>query len=134
MRSGECGFRIAAIIGIVSAVAAPRLANATGRMQLRGAVHDVRLALAGARSSALRRGDYVAFVGDAKAGSVRVVSGGDTLFYRDLTARGATLSLTRDSITFAPTGLGWGAANTTIVVSRGTRAETLVVSRLGRVR
>jgi hypothetical protein len=49
-------------------------------------------------------------------------------------AHGVTLRASRDTLTFAPTGLGHGASNTTIVVSRGRRADTLVVSRLGRVR
>jgi len=35
---------------------------------------------------------------------------------------------------YAPNGLGYGASNLTLVLRRGERAETLVVSRLGRVR
>jgi Tfp pilus assembly protein FimT len=47
---------------------------------------------------------------------------------------GVTLSTTRDSITFDVRGLGYGAANLTLVARRGRAADTLVVSRLGRVR
>ena len=47
---------------------------------------------------------------------------------------GVSLSSTRDSITFDVRGLGWGAANLTLSVRRGAAAETLTVSRLGRVK
>jgi hypothetical protein len=42
--------------------------------------------------------------------------------------------VTRDSIAFYPSGLGYGAANTRLIVSRGAAAETVTVSRAGRVR
>ena len=48
-------------------------------------------------------------------------------------ARRATIAVTRDSITYAPTGLGYGAANTRIIVARGRWADTITTSRLGRV-
>lgn len=47
---------------------------------------------------------------------------------------GVELTTTRDSIIFDLRGLGYGAANLTLVARRGNAAETLVVSRLGRVR
>lgn len=122
------------LIGAILAITAPRLSALTGRAMLRGGVADVRTALTLARAAALRRGEFVAFVGDAARGRIRVVSGADTLYARDLAARGIAITLTRDSITFAPSGVGWGAANTTITVRRGALVDTVVVSRLGRVR
>ena len=47
---------------------------------------------------------------------------------------GVTLATTRDSISFDVRGLGFGAANLTLVARRGAAADTLVVSRLGRLR
>lgn len=47
---------------------------------------------------------------------------------------GVALSTTRDSITFDVRGLGYGAANLTLVATRGRSSDTLVVSRLGRTR
>jgi len=35
---------------------------------------------------------------------------------------------------YAPNGLGYGASNLTVVLRRGSAAETIFVSRLGRVR
>ncbi len=122
------------VIGIVAAIAGPRLAGLTGRLSLRAGAYEVRTALSIARAAAVRRGEFVAFVGDAARGRIRVVSGADTLYARDLGARGIALALTRDSITWAPSGQGWGAANTTITLERRGRTDTITVSRLGRVR
>jgi hypothetical protein len=105
------------------------------RVSVKGATQDVVLALSAARAAASRRGAYASFVADTKTGHLRVVSGGETLLDRDiLHMRGVRLEASRESVTFAPGGLGWGAANTTVIVSRGTRSDTVVMSRLGRVR
>ena len=124
-----------AVTGILLAVAVPRAGGLLDRLGVRGASQDVSLALALARAGATRRGDYVSFVADSRTGRIRVRAGGETLFERDLArTRGVRLDVTRESLTLAPTGLGWGPANTTVVVSRGGRADTIVTSRLGRVR
>ena len=123
-----------AIIGIVLAIAVPSVRTTMDRMNRKSATHDVILALWAARNAATMRGEYVSFVVDAPNGRVRVVSGADTIFSRDLAARrGVQLDVTRDSITYAPTGVGYGAANTRIVVSRGGKSDTITTSRLGRV-
>ena len=122
------------IVGLTAGIAVPRFAALATRLMLRGGSYDVHAALAIAQAQAVRRGELVAFVGDGPPGRIRVVAGTDTLFARDLGARGLTLALTRDSITWSPNGQGWGAANTTIIVSRRGLADTITVSRLGRVR
>ena len=122
------------MMGIVAAIAVPNIRTMLDRMGVRGATQDVVLGLWAARNVATTRGEYVGFVVDATAGRVRVMAAGDTIFARDITARhGVAVSVTRDSITYAPTGIGYGAANTRIVLSRGRRADTITTSRLGRV-
>ena len=126
---------VLALLAILTTLSVPRAAGVVDRFNLRSATQDVVLGLAAARAAATRRGDYASFIADPRAGRVRVVCGGEVLFERDLARRrGVRLEATRESVTFAPTGLGWGAANTTIVVSRGGRADTITTSRLGRVR
>lgn len=123
-----------ALLGIVVAVAVPNLRTIADRLNVRAATQDVVLGLWAARNVAAMRGENTSFIVDAAAGRVRVVTGADTVFTRELAARrGVQVSVTRDSITYAPTGLGYGAANTTIVISRGRRADTITTSRLGRV-
>lgn len=124
-----------AVLGVLSSIAVPRAAALVDRISVRGATQDVVLAIAAARAAATRRGAYASFVADPRTGRLRVVSGGETLLERDvLHKRGVRIEASRESVTFAPGGLGWGAANTTVIVSRGTRADTIVMSRLGRVR
>jgi prepilin-type N-terminal cleavage/methylation domain-containing protein len=123
------------IIGVAAAVTVPRTAAVVDRLNVRGATQDVLAAFATARATAARRGAYVSFVADPEQGHVRVVSGGTVVLERDLRAmRGVKLAASRESVTFAPSGLGWGAANTTVVVSRGGQTDTIVTSRLGRIR
>lgn len=124
-----------AILGVLAAIAVPRAITAMDRLSVRGAVEDVVLTLAAARAAASRGDAYVSFVADTRNGRVRAVSGGEVLAERDLAhGRGVRLEASRESVTFAPGGLGWGAANTTVIVSRGSRSDTVVMSRLGRVR
>ena len=67
--------------------------------------------------------------------AVTVFAGPDTIERRPLgTVHGVRLTVTRDSIAYAANGMGYGAANTRVILSRGAAAETVTVSRLGRVR
>jgi hypothetical protein len=47
---------------------------------------------------------------------------------------GVRLAATRDSMTYYPDGLALGGANLSIVLSRGAAADTVIVSREGRVK
>ena len=124
-----------AIMGTLAGIAVPRAVRAMDRLGVRGATQDILLTLAAARAAASRRDAYVSFVADTRAGRLRVVSAGEVLVERDLAhVRGVKLEASRESVTFAPGGLGWGAANTTVIVTRGSRSDTVVMSRLGRVR
>jgi prepilin-type N-terminal cleavage/methylation domain-containing protein len=48
--------------------------------------------------------------------------------------RGVSVTATNPSVAFAPTGLAWGVSNSSITLSRGSHVETVIVSRVGRVR
>lgn len=125
----------ATLVALAAAVAGPRTGAALDRIRLRQAGGEVAEALAEGRSAAIARSQYVRVVVDEGGGAVRVEADTQLLRHRDLRAlHRVSLRATRDTVTYAPTGLGWGLANTTIVVARGARAETLTVSRLGRVR
>jgi len=125
----------ATLVALVAALAVPRTGAALDRIRLTQAGGEVAEALAVGRTAAIARSAYVRVVLDEAAGALRVETDEETLRHRDL--RGlhrVALRATRDTVTYAPTGLGYGLANTTIVVARGARAETVTVSRLGRVR
>ncbi len=47
---------------------------------------------------------------------------------------GVEMAVSREKIRIYPTGIGWGAANTKLVFTRGAAAESLTTSRLGRIK
>ena len=89
--------------------------------------------LALARDHAIATGDRTAVRFDMSGTRVVVHAGPDTIAIGDFHGRGLTLHATRDSLSYAASGLGVGAANLRVVLSRSTRADTITVSRLGRV-
>ena len=89
--------------------------------------------LALARDHAIATGRRTAVRFDGAATRVVVHAAQDTLAIGDFHGRGLTLRATRDSLSYAPSGLGVGAANLQIVLTRSSRADTITVSRLGRV-
>ena len=49
-------------------------------------------------------------------------------------SHGVLLQVSNPVVVFGPSGIGWGASNTKIVLSRGSQAETITLSRVGRVK
>lgn len=138
MRRGSTLFELGvvlALIGLCAGMAMPRFTGYRDRIATEAAAASVIAALSTARYAALRNGVVTAIRFDTVAARLVVHTVTDTLLVRDLTAaHGARLAASRDSIAYAGNGMGYGAANTQLVVGRGAAAETLVVSRLGRVR
>lgn len=123
------------LIAIVSSMAVPAFARVRDRAAVHGATSALVSALAGARHHALRWQRRTAVRFDTAAAGAVVHAGSDTLSRSRLRdVFGVALAATRDSIAFYPTGLGYGAANTRLIVARGAAAETVTVSRAGRVR
>lgn len=126
---------VCVLLALLSAVALRPLGRELDRIAARDAVRAAALAIAQARGDALARRAIVAVRIDTVAGTVALRTGGRTLRVLALGhTYGVTLSTTRDSIAFDVRGLGYGAANLTLVARRGGAADTLVVSRLGRTR
>ena len=126
---------VCTFLALLAGLTVPRIGAVLDAVRLDQAAHEVAGALTLARATAIGRGAFVHVVIDEAAGAVRVESGGDTLRTRALrTLHRVSLRASRDTITYAPTGMGHGVANSTIVVGIGARAETVTVSRLGRMR
>jgi Tfp pilus assembly protein FimT len=86
-----------------------------------------------ARDHALATSARTAVRLDVPRQRVLVHRGIDTLAVADFAQRGVHLEATRDSMAYSASGLGVGAANLRVILTRGSRADTLTVSRLGRV-
>ena len=123
------------IIGLVTVPAVHALAYQLDRIAARSAIAEAAGVIARARDEALTRREPVGLRIDARSGTLTLRAGEQRLALHTLGhVHGVTLASTRDSIAFDPRGLGYGAANLTLIARRGTAADTLVVSRLGRVR
>ena len=123
------------VIALLTGVATPRFVRYRDRLNVHSATMDVVSALSRARSVAYERSTRAAATFDVPTATLAVHSYGDTLEVRPLGALyGVTLGVSRDSVTYAANAMGFGASNTRIIVSRGAIAETVTVSRLGRVK
>jgi Tfp pilus assembly protein FimT len=125
---------VLALTAIILGIAIPRMRHAAERAAVRGAVADVVATLSTARQLAASHGGVSVAI-DAGAATIRVVRDGDTVITRALGRMfGVAVTSSRDSLAYDGRGLGSGAANLTFVVLRGSTVDTVVVSRLGRVR
>lgn len=137
----RCGSTLVEQLVIMSVVGVLAAAGVTGAARLLDAawVHitarDIGDLFALAREAATSTGTRTAVRLDANAGRIAVHSSSDTIARYDVVSHGGVrLETSRDSMAYAPSGLGFGAANLRVVLRKGASAETLTVSRLGRVR
>jgi type II secretory pathway pseudopilin PulG len=138
MRTGmtlvEVGVTVS-ILGLLAGLTFPRFGSYRDRIAVDAATSSTMSLLATARHAALRRATRTAIHLDSTRGTVFIISGVDTLERRPLReVHNVEFSTSRDSIAFAPSGLGYGASNTQIILRRGLAADTISVSRLGRAR
>jgi type II secretory pathway pseudopilin PulG len=126
---------VLAIIGLASTMAVRQLGLYLDRAAVHSAIVEAAAVVARARDEAvaLRTPASVRFdtIGDA----LELRMAGALLSRAALGhAHGVALSANRDSLAYDLRGLGYGAANLTLVARRGRAADSLVVSRLGRLR
>ncbi len=138
MRHGTTLIEIMAVLVLISLlllISIPRLGRGRDSVAVRSAREQVVSALAVARSRAIFGSRTVAVRFDTLASRVLLLAAADTELVRDVGQEfGVAMVASRDSIAYGPTGRGYGAANTRIILARGAAAETVTVSRLGRVR
>ena len=126
---------VLAMIGVLSGIAVPNVSAARDRAVVRDGATELVAVLDAARAAAQRRGVPAVAAFDAPGGTARVIVERDTILVHQLGAElGVSLRTSRDSVVYGPSGRGYGAANTTLIVARGAAEDTVTVSRLGRVR
>lgn len=124
------------VIGVVIGLATPRIAGHVDRLAVRRAGDEtaafynrVRIAAVyrAVRVRVVFRGDSLVAVAEGVTDSVVGIVPGPT-------RHGVLLTASRPEIMLYPNGLGLGAANTKLVFRRGAAADSLTISRLGRIR
>jgi prepilin-type N-terminal cleavage/methylation domain-containing protein len=125
------------IAAVLLGVALPRLRPALDRVATEAAAGDITAALATTRHTAIARGQRARLVIAADSLRLDLWSGtawtGAARWPGPATHR-VSLQVSNPVVAFSPTGVGWGASNTTITLRRGSQVETITTSRVGRVR
>lgn len=138
MRNGMTAIEMIVALSVIAAmmgIMVPTVGRLRDGIAVRNATAEALSAFATARRSAIVRGAPVGVGVDRPPGFVTVRVNGGMLLQRDLERTyGVTISSTRDSTAYSPLGHGLGAANLSLVIARGVVAETIFVSREGRVR
>ncbi|HEY7192607.1 MAG TPA: prepilin-type N-terminal cleavage/methylation domain-containing protein [Gemmatimonadales bacterium] len=128
---------VVVIAGVLLGFWLPRAARLQDWLETERAARDVTTALAVGRNGAVMQSTRA-----------RVVIAPDTLRIDRLgltgwmpwwrlpgpASHGVILEVSNPIVTFGPTGMGWGVSNTRIVLRRGSQAETVTTSRVGRVK
>lgn len=143
MRKDFSGFTFLELLVVICIAAVlvtiwiPRARELLDRIETDSATRDVTTALAVGRHGAVMQSTRA-----------RVMIASDTLRIDRLgptgwapwwrrpgpASRGVALEVSNPNVIFGPTGMGWGASNTKIVLRRGSQVETITLSRVGRVK
>ena len=123
------------IVSILSAIAIPWAGDVLDRVKVRGAAFEIESLFSAARHIAIARAAHATVDIDTVARTISVIIGSDTVRKREIgAAHDVLLSASRTRMSYTATGMGYGAANLSVAVRRNRAADTVFVSRLGRVR
>ena len=123
------------ILSILSAITIPWAGKVLDRVKVRSAAVEIESLFSAARHIAIARAVQATVEIDPTAQSISVSVGSDTVRKRDIgAAHDVRLSASRARMSYSATGMGYGAANLSVVVRRNAAVDTVFVSRLGRVR
>ncbi len=126
---------VIAIASALMAIVVPRSSRFLDRIEVSGAVTEIESLFFLARHAAIARGTQVTLDIDNVGGTVSLRAGNELIQSRPVgAAHKVTLYANRTSIVYSATGVGYGAANLSLIVARNRVVDTIVVSRLGRVR
>jgi prepilin-type N-terminal cleavage/methylation domain-containing protein len=123
------------ILSILSAIAIPWMGGILDRAKVRSAVVEIESLFSAARHIAIARARQATVEIDPVEQSINISVGSDTVRKREIgAAHDVQISATRARMSYSATGMGYGAANLSVVVRRNASVDTVFVSRLGRVR
>src|SRR5512140_2154967 len=125
------------IIGVLASVVVPPMRRYLDQAAVRGGSERFVAVHAVTRQSAILNGRLSRYVLDRGTNTVvvslRTPQGRwDTV--RVVPLGDLRLTVSQPTVTFNPLGVGYGASNTTVIFARGASAETVTVSRTGRLR
>lgn len=127
---------VCVIVGILMAVGTPTVVTVLDRMAVARAMNETTSFYRTARLAAVLHGRPVRM--EFSPNRLRAVFEGSQdstfLVLSGPATHGVNSRVTRAVVRVQPTGLGFGGANTKVVLWRGAAADSLATSRLGRIR
>ena len=128
---------VIAIVGLLVVLVVPRLAPAFDWIATDGAARDVTTAISVARAAAVMQGTRARL--HIASDSLRIDREGPAGWepyarWPGPAHSGVAMRVSNPDLMFGPIGIGWGPANTTVVLRRGSQFATITTSRLGRVK
>ena len=123
------------VLGLLLAIALPRLEGVTDALAVNGAAQDIVAAHRRARMTAILQSRVVELTVDTNDLAIRA-RGATADFWHAAGPAASRVALAGapKKILFSPVGLSLGVSNASFRLSRGAATRTVVVSRLGRVR
>jgi type II secretion system GspH-like protein len=126
---------VVALVALISGFVFAPFKRGFDRLKTRAAARETMTAFYSARAAAIARGQRTAVLLDEGRARVSVTANGATIMVRAIGAEhGVAMVATRDSMAFFSDGLGLGGANLRVIFTRGAAADTVIVSREGRVK
>lgn len=125
------------VAGFVLAATIPPVGRALDHFAVDGAARDFTTLLATARHTAVaqqRRARLCIRSDSFAVDTLGPLGWGRHRAWPGPAARGISMTASNSEVTFSPTGVAWGVSNTTVVFVRRSHVETVIVSRLGRIR
>src|SRR2546430_17050361 len=125
---------VLAILAVVTAITLSRVQSWLDWIAVNTAAQDVTTAVAVTRSAAVMQGGRRRLV--IARDSLRIDRwAGDSWRPSERwpgpDQHGVSLDVSNPVVVFDPIGLAWGLSNTTVVLRRGVRSETITLFRLG---
>ena len=124
------------LIGVLAGWAVPKVSAWADWIAVEGASREVAEFYSAARFAAAQRGTRIRI--QFAADSLRAVfEGGRDSVFRvrpGPRARGVGFTVSQAVVRVGSTGYGWAAGNTTVVLRRGKFVDSVIISRLGRLR
>lgn len=123
------------ILSVLSAIAVPWAGRLLDRVHVRGAVVEIESLFSAARHIAIAQSALTTVEIDTAGGTIDISVAGESVRTGMVALdHDVRIGATRTQMSYSPTGFGYGAANLSVVVQRRSAADTVFVSRLGRLR
>lgn len=140
MRNGHSLTEVVACLAVMSIVVAAgysHLGSWFDRVAVERSRSEITMALGVARNAAVLRRTRARVV--LEPDSLRIEEWDGAAWHPSASwvgpaQHGVSIVTSNKTVTFDALGLGWGTANTRVVLSRGLQSATITMSRVGRVK